>query len=213
MEMCRSVCEVNLSIKSLLFNRAVGVGTLTFSGLYSSVLHLDLILPSTSSDGDSVFLLSDEAEGRDVRRHHGLSRREQPVWENVCLRAFHIITEGGWEFKPTNLTWISHDISLRHTNVVLGAAALWLHSGGFVWLRNQPWTIRFEIVIRVFKGTLDWRKTNASSIILCGTSDGRITDWLRNNKYFINYSRRHVGFNVSKQVKHGVCRLQGLIRT
>lgn len=92
------------SIKSLLFNCGVGVGMATFSGLYSSVLHLDFILAllSTSSDrhvyltvGLSAICKEAFWWGGGVRlmpAPQARRRREQPVWENVCLRAFHSAT-------------------------------------------------------------------------------------------------------------------------
>lgn len=92
------------SIKSLLFNCGVGVGMATFSGLYSSVLHLYFILalPSTSSDRHVYLTVCLSAicreafwQGGGVRRipaSRARRRREQPLWENVCLRAFHSAT-------------------------------------------------------------------------------------------------------------------------
>lgn len=103
--------EFSALYESLLFNCGVGVGMATFSGLYSSVLYLDFILflPSTSSDCrvylpvclPSARMLSDEVEGWDAApAPQARQRREQPVWENVCLRAFHGATYsrggGGW---------------------------------------------------------------------------------------------------------------------
>lgn len=92
--------EFSALYESLLFNCGVGVGTVTFSGLYSSVLYLDFILflPSTSSDCrvylpvclPSARMLSDEVEGWDAApAPQARQRREQPVWENVCPQAFH----------------------------------------------------------------------------------------------------------------------------
>lgn len=174
------------SIKSLLFNCGVGVGMATFSGLYSAVLHLDFILalPSTSSDCH-VYLTAickkAFCRGGGVRRTpapQARRRREQPVWENVCCEPFTELHNhragGGWEFKLTNLTWISRDIFAstgkccsRSNRSVISLG--WLD---YTWLRNQPFTIRFEFVIRVFKRH-SW------------------FHWLKNNKYIITYSWRH----------------------
>lgn len=138
-------------------------------GLYSSVLHLDFILalPSTSSDCrvylavclPSVRMLPGEVEGWDARQHCRLVGGENSQCEKMSAREPFTVQHnqggGGWEFKPTNLTRISHDILLRYKNVVLEATALisLLHSD-YTWLRNHPLTIGFEFVISLQKALL-----------------------------------------------------------
>lgn len=105
--------KVNFSgapLKAWCLTVSVGVGKATFSGLYSSLLHLDFILalPSTSSDRRRVYPtvclachlrggLSEEAEGRDACRCRGLVGGENSQCVRKCLLVRLSPLRGGGE--------------------------------------------------------------------------------------------------------------------